>query len=882
MANGSGAWTYTTAALANGAHSLTATATDAAGNTGVASSALSVTIDTTAPVAPSITSFTPDTGTAGDGITTANVLTLTGTAEANSTVKVFDGATLLGSAVANASGAWTYTTAALANGAHSLTATATDAAGNTGVASAALAVTVMAPPGAPVITSFSPDTGVVGDGITDPAILTLTGTAVANSTVNVYDGTTLLGTATANASGAWNFVTAPLPDGLHKFTATDTVSGITSAASAVMNVTVDTVAPAAPSIASFSTDSGKKGDGITNDTTLTLTGTAEANSTVKVFDGATLLGSAVANGSGAWTYMTGTLAEGAHTFTSTAADAAGNTSGASAGLTVTIDTKKPNAPILASDAVLSTNQVLLTGTADANSTVNVSDGATLLGTAAADGTGTWNFTTNALSDGAHAFTATATDAAGNTSVVSQALDPLVGTPISIELNGATTLGELANHFYLNDSTGSGPSLQYGGADYVAGQYGAWTPFAAEKTATGYEVAWKFGNADLYTVWTTDNNGNYVSNTAAVSGTNATLESLETSFNQDLNDDGQIGIPKTVLESNGATSLTAMANHYYMFDSTGSGPSLKYRRSGLCGGSISAPGRRLPRRRRRPAMRLPGSMATPTCIRCGRLTTTATTSQIPRPCRAPIRRWNPWRPVSIRISISDGQIGIPKTVIESNGATSLTEMANHYYLYDSTGSGPSLKFGGADYVAGQYGAWTPFAAEKTATGYEVAWKYGNADIYTVWTTDNSGNYVSNTPAVSGTSTTLESTEPSFNQDLNHDGYVGVVLNGASGAQTLNATGGTTTLIGGPNDVLNGGAGADTFVFPANFGSNTVNNFTPGTDALQFSHSMFATVAAVLNDAQQVGSNVVITHDPQNVVTLHNTQLSNLHASDIHIV
>ena len=277
MANGSGAWSYTTAALANGAHSLTATATDAAGNTGVASSALSVTIDTTAPVAPSITSFSPDTGTVGDGITTANVLTLTGTAEANATVKIFDGATLLGSAVANGSGAWTYTTAALANGAHSLTATATDAAGNTGAASAALAVTVTAPPGAPTITSFSPDTGVVGDGITDPAILTLTGTAVANSTVNVYDGTTLLGTATANASGAWSFVTVPLPDGLHSFTATDTVSGVTSAASVAMSVTVDTVAPAAPTIASFSTDSGTVGDHITNDTTLTLTGTAEAN-----------------------------------------------------------------------------------------------------------------------------------------------------------------------------------------------------------------------------------------------------------------------------------------------------------------------------------------------------------------------------------------------------------------------------------------------------------------------------------------------------------------------------------------------------------------------------------------------------------------------------
>ncbi len=100
---------------------------------------MAVTIDTTAPVAPTITSFSTDSGVAGDHITNDNTLTLTGTAEAGSTVKVYDGATLLGSATASGTGAWSYTTAALANGAHSLTATATDAAGNTGAASTALA-----------------------------------------------------------------------------------------------------------------------------------------------------------------------------------------------------------------------------------------------------------------------------------------------------------------------------------------------------------------------------------------------------------------------------------------------------------------------------------------------------------------------------------------------------------------------------------------------------------------------------------------------------------------------------------------------------------------------------------------------------------------------
>src|SRR5260221_5626594 len=111
--------------MANGAGSLTATATDAAGNTGVASAALSVTIDTTAPVAPSIASFSTDSGTVGDGLTNDNTLTLTGTAAANTTVKAFDGATLLGSVSAAGTGAWSFTTAALANSAPSLTATAT-------------------------------------------------------------------------------------------------------------------------------------------------------------------------------------------------------------------------------------------------------------------------------------------------------------------------------------------------------------------------------------------------------------------------------------------------------------------------------------------------------------------------------------------------------------------------------------------------------------------------------------------------------------------------------------------------------------------------------------------------------------------------------------
>ena len=226
-------------------------------------------------------------------------------------------------------------------------------------------------PVAPVISSISPDTNAVGDSITDVNVLTLTGSTPANSTVNVYDGSRLIGTAAANATGSWSFLTSTLLDGTHSFTATDTVAGNTSAASSAWTVSVDTVAPVAPAITSFSTDSGTVGDGITSDNTLTLVGTGEANSTINVYDGSTLLGTTTVNSSGAWNFAMTQLTDGAHIFTATDMDVAGNISLASSALSVTIDTHAPVAPVIASfspdtnvvgDGITSANVLTLMGT----------------------------------------------------------------------------------------------------------------------------------------------------------------------------------------------------------------------------------------------------------------------------------------------------------------------------------------------------------------------------------------------------------------------------------------------------------------------------------------------------------------------------------------
>ena len=69
-------------------------------------------------------------------------VTLAGTAAAQSTVNLFDGDVLLGSAETDAAGVWTFTTDTLADGTYSLTAAVIDSTGATSVVSVPIVVTV--------------------------------------------------------------------------------------------------------------------------------------------------------------------------------------------------------------------------------------------------------------------------------------------------------------------------------------------------------------------------------------------------------------------------------------------------------------------------------------------------------------------------------------------------------------------------------------------------------------------------------------------------------------------------------------------------------------------------------------------------------------------
>ena len=421
-----GAFTITSGTLTDGEHTLTVQAKDAAGNVSLLSDALKVTIDTKTPDAPILDKLGSvfDTGlSAIDGITNIAIPVITGTAEAGSKVELFDGTKSVGTATVGVAGKYSITPAKLLDGAHILTVKSTDVAGNTSLASTTLTITTdTVGPALPLITSKA--------GPINNNAPTISGTAEANATVTIFKNTTAvgsvstaIGSVTADATGKWSYtVTNLLADGVYQFSAQATdVAGNMSGKTASISITVDTVAPDKPiSVAlTAASDTGVSAtDGITKINTPTVTGTAEAGSTVTLYEGSTALGTALAGSTGAFSITSSKLVDGNHVLSAKAVDAAGNESLLSASINVFVVTAVPDAPVIKTTGATSTATPTITGTAKPLTTVTVNDGTLILGTAIVDMQGAWSFLVPdnvKLSEGSHNLTATSSDNAGNVS-----------------------------------------------------------------------------------------------------------------------------------------------------------------------------------------------------------------------------------------------------------------------------------------------------------------------------------------------------------------------------------------------------------------------------------------------------------------------------------
>ena len=432
-------------------------------------------------LAPVILGVSPVSGPPSSLSTVTDQLTLNGLASAGVTVSIYNGATLLGTTLANAQGQWTYAvTSPLTDGAHAFSATASSG-GSTSAASASVSVTVAAD-----ISSFSPLT----DQWTAPIIVDGATYYVENANINgnapwaiteVNDHTLQF---TLKPTDLWqdNGSNRTEIGGNTMFAATSTVNvsyqltvqpGTTDTSldwailgqfhaddddSIVQNLTADY-----PIVSVHLTGAGGQGSGdylaiegcylpSGSDTPIDVTSANNGFlyvSSAPITRGAVysiqIQGSFQDNANGfldVWVNgvevvkYSGPIGYGTASYWKE-----GIYEGYTPTQTLTVDyantivTSTPGAPIIAS-GVLNGSAAALTGTAEANSKVSIYDGSTLLGSTTTTSSGTWSYTTGALASGANSITATATDSTGNVSPASLALSlsaaqVVTGGPVTV-------------------------------------------------------------------------------------------------------------------------------------------------------------------------------------------------------------------------------------------------------------------------------------------------------------------------------------------------------------------------------------------------------------------------------------------------------------------
>jgi len=322
--NASGMATLAVSSLGVGSHSLTAEFTGTTKYGASTSAAVSQTVgkaSTTTSLATTSNSVQP-----GANVTFIAAVTVTtpGAGTPTGSITLTDGSTTLGT-VPLSGGFVSFSTSSLALGSHTITATYWGDSSFTGSVSAGLVEVVSLAAVTASLTS-SPTAPTYGQTVTLTATMIATMGGNPTGDVTFTQGTTVLGTATLNASGVASVDTHKLPAGSQIVTATyggDSLHAAGSSASPTVTVakraTATTLA-AAPNPATL-------GDTVTLTATTTVSTTPALGGpmsdlvalagTVTFKDGTTTLGTGTVGTDGTATLTTTTLALGSHSITAT-------------------------------------------------------------------------------------------------------------------------------------------------------------------------------------------------------------------------------------------------------------------------------------------------------------------------------------------------------------------------------------------------------------------------------------------------------------------------------------------------------------------------------------------------------------------------------------
>uniref|UniRef100_UPI00398B677D Ig-like domain-containing protein n=1 Tax=Enterobacter roggenkampii TaxID=1812935 RepID=UPI00398B677D len=449
-------WTYVDGrTLADGDYNYQLRVIDDAGNISATASQV-VTIDTVAPDASktiAIDSINDDTGLSNsDFITRDTSLTLHGSlgatlADGEYAQISLDGGVTWQNVIVTGNSWYYVDSRTLGNQTYDYYVRVVDAAGNVG-ASAHQQVTVdtIAPDAAITVSvdNITVDTGFDNnDFLTSSTSYTLHGTLGAELGAGEYVQVSMDGGTTwvyATVSGTqWSYSdTRTLTDGSHNYQVRVVDQAGNVGATTSQAVTVDTQAPQyGVTIDSISEDTGQSGsDFITMDTKLTLNGSlssalaSDERVQISLDGGNTWSDATVTNQR--WSYTdTRDLPDGDYTYQVRIIDQAGNV-GSTASQVVTVDTTPPTTVgtvvsytdgegerqgTFGSAVATDDNSPLINGTLnrapDDGEIVQLYRDGVLLGQVTMNGSASWSFQDNGLSDGNHTYIVRVTDRAGN-------------------------------------------------------------------------------------------------------------------------------------------------------------------------------------------------------------------------------------------------------------------------------------------------------------------------------------------------------------------------------------------------------------------------------------------------------------------------------------
>jgi hypothetical protein len=245
---------------------------------------------------------------------------------------------------------------------------------------------------------------------------------------------------------------------------------------------VDTTPPAAPTLVVT-----KNANGYATGNTPLVTGKAEAGATVKIFTANNQqVGTATADANGLWNTKLNVFADGSnYAVYATATDAAGNVSVGSAVVSFNVDATPPATPVYNQPVAVGGNQMSFSGTAEANSTIELLRAGDLqtIARTTVGSDGKWAIDTSPLPNGSYTVSVISLDKVNATTATSRA---------SFTINDPNNITGTSGNDTLKP--GAGNNAVDGGAGIDTAVYaGSRSNFTVAQEAWGFGVTDKAGN-----------------------------------------------------------------------------------------------------------------------------------------------------------------------------------------------------------------------------------------------------------------------------------------------------------------------------------------------------------------------------------------------------